>query len=256
MTLLPDHELLVTPKGQVDGRELYQIIAGVPRQPSSAAELASFVRDLVSANRPLVRSFRILPDRPGGARRPATVIVQEDLTPGKEADRLLSEGQVVVLVAPSGLGGDRERARSGNWLNNTRAWLVGRNLPAMHAAEIDAAVREAVERRDVDASKITARASGVAGVALLLAAAVNDRIASVSLERTPYSVRAAVEAPMHTNLHDAVIPGFALKWDLSDLRGLIRPRSVIWTNPTDWTGNVVVLGGDFVYTSSDPNTSR
>ena len=256
MTLLPDHELLVTPKGQVDGRELYQIIAGVPRQKSSAAELASFVRDLVSANPPLVRRFRILPDRPGAARRPATVIVQEDLTPGKDADTLLSEGQVVVLVAPSGLARDSERARSGNWLNNTRAWLVGRNLPAMHAAEIDAAVREAVERRDVDASKITARASGVAGVALLLAAAANDRIASVSLNRTPHSVRAAVDAPMHTNLHDAVIPGFALKWDLSDLRGLITPRSVVWTDPSDWMGNVVVLGGDFVYTASDPNLTR
>ena len=256
VALLPDHELLVTPKGQVDGRELYQIIADTRRQQASTGELAGFVRDLVAANQPLVRRFTVLPPEPGGPRRPATVIVQDDLKPGKDADKLLSEGHVVVLVAPSGRGQDPERPRSGNWMNNTRAWLVGRNLPAMHAAEINAAVAAAARRPDVDASRITARASGVAGVALLLAAAVNGELASVSLERTPHSVRAAVDAPMHTNLHDAVIPGFALKWDLLDLRDLIRPRSVAWSNPTDWMGNVVVLSGDFIYTPSDPNVTR
>jgi hypothetical protein len=47
-----------------------------------------------------------------------------------------------------------------------------------------------------------------------------------------------------------------LKWDLLDLRDLIRPRSVVWSNPTDWMGNVVALRGDFTYTSSDPNVAR
>jgi dienelactone hydrolase len=256
ITLLPDHELLVTPKGQVDGRELYQIIADRPRETGSPRELATFVRDLVSANQPLVRSSVMLPHKPGGTRRPATIIVQEDLKRGKDADKLLSEGNVVVLVAPSGRGRDTERPRSGNWMNNTRAWLVGRNLPAMHAAEINAAVAEAVKRPDVDASRISARASGVAGVALLLAAAVNEHIGSVFLDRTPHSVRAAIESPIHTNLHDAVIPGFALKWDLLDLRDLIRPRPLVWSDPTDWMGNVVAVGDDFSYTASDPNVTR
>jgi dienelactone hydrolase len=256
LTLLADHELLVTSKGQVEGRELYQIIADTPRRNGSTVELAAFVRDLLAANQPLVRSFTVLPDTTAGDRRPATVIVQDGLKPARDAQRLLSEGHVVVLVAPSGRGQDPERARSGNWMNNTRAWLVGRNLPAMHAAEINAAVADAIKRPDVDASRITVRASGVSGVALLLAAAANERIASVVLERTPYSVRAAIDAPMHTNLHDAVIPGFALKWDLTDLREVIRPRSVVWRDPTDWMGNVVALSGDFTYTPSDPNVTR
>ena len=208
VALLPDHELFVTPKGQVDGRELYQIIAETPRQKGSSSELAGFVRDLVAANQPLVRNVAILPAQPGGVRRPAVVIVQENLTPGKDADRLLSEGNVVVLVAPSGQGHDPERPRIGNWMNATRTWLVGRNLPAMHAAEINAAVSDAIKRPDVDASRLTARASGVTGVALLIAAAVNEQIASISLDRTPHSLRAAVDAPVHTNLHDAAVPGW------------------------------------------------
>ena len=256
VALLPDHELLVTPNGQVDGRELYQIIAETPRQKGSTGELASFVRDLVAANQPLVRNVAILPAQPGSVRRPAVVIVQENLTPGKDADRLLSEGNVVILVAPSGQGHDPERPRIGNWMNATRTWLVGRNLPATHAAEINAAVSDAIKRPDVDASRLTARASGVTGVALLIAAAVNGQIASISLDRTPHSLRAAVDAPVHTNLHDAAIPGLALKWDLSDIRDLIRPRSVVWSNPTDWMGNLVALGGDFTYSSSDPNVAR
>src|SRR4029450_651534 len=99
-------------------------------------------------------------------------------------------------------------------------------------------------------------ASGVAGIALLTAAAVNPQIASVSLDRTPHSLRAALDAPIHTNLHDAVVPGFALKWDLADLRGLLGSRSVIWKDPTDWMGNVVALEGSYVYSASDPNSSR
>ena len=235
VALLPDRELLVTPAGQVDGRELYQIIAETPRQKGSSSELAGFVRDLVAANQPLVRNFAILPAQPGAVRRPAVVIVQENLTPGKDAETLLSEGNVVVLVAPSGQGRDPERPRIGNWMNATRTWLVGRNLPATQAAEINAAVSDAIRRPDVDASRLAA---------------------SISLDRTPHSLRAAVDAPVHTNLHDAAIPGLALKWDLLDLRDLIRPRSVVWSNPTDWMGNVVALRGDFTYTSSDPNVAR
>jgi hypothetical protein len=95
-------------------------------------------------------------------------------------------------------------------------------LAATHAAEINAAVAELAKRTDVDTSRITVRASGIAGIALLMAAAVNPQIASVSLDRTPHSLRAALDAPIHTNRHDAVIPGLALKWDLADLRHLSR----------------------------------
>jgi hypothetical protein len=126
----------------------------------------------------------------------------------------------------------------------------------MHAAEINAAVTELAGRADVDPARISARASSVAGVALLLAAAVNPQIRSVSLDRTPHSLRAAIDAPIHTNLHDAVIPGFAVKWDLADLRELVQPREVTWEDPTDWMGNVLALGGAYTYTASDPNVSR
>jgi dienelactone hydrolase len=256
VTLLPDHQLWVTPGGQVDGRELYEIIRETPRAKGTREELQRFVSDLIDRNSPILRSVTMLPASPGAGKQPAVVLVQDNLVVGADAAKELADGHVVALVALSGVNVEPGRPRSGNWMNNTRAWLVGRNLPATHAAEINAAVAEVARRADVDTSRITARASGVAGIALLMAAAVNSQIASVSLDRTPHSLRAALDAPIHTNLHDAVVPGFALKWDLADLRGLLGSRSVIWNDPTDWMGNVVALEGSYAYSATDPNISR
>jgi hypothetical protein len=254
--LLPDHALLVTERGQVQGRELYEIIRDAPRARGTPDELSAFVSRLIADNPPLGKTSRILtPARAGGAQ-PAVVLVQNTLEPGADGAALLSSGHVVALMTPSGRGEDAGRPYAGNWMNNTRAWLVGRNLPATHAAEINAAVAELSKRDDVDRSRIVVRASGVAGVAALLAAAVNPRIASLVLSRTPHSLRTAIDSPIHTNLHDAVIPGFAARWDLADLRALLRPGVVEWRDPADWMGNVVRVAGDFTYLSSDPNVSR
>jgi dienelactone hydrolase len=256
VTLLPDHQLWVTPNGQVEGRELYEILRETPRAKGTLEELQRFLGDLISQNSPIVRSVSILPTTAESTKRAAVLLVQDNLVAGPDAAKLLADGNVVALVALSGANTDPDRPRSGNWLNNTRAWLVGRNLPATRAAEINAAVAELARRPDVDTSRITARASSVAGIALLMAAAVNPQIASVSLDRTPHSLRAALDAPIHTNLHDAVIPGFALKWDLTDLRDLLKPRAVMWRDPTDWMGNVVALDGSYTYAASDPNVPR
>jgi hypothetical protein len=229
----------------VEGRELYEIIRETARAKGTREELQHVVSDLINRNSPIARSMSLLP-----------VAVQDSLSVGADVAKELADSRIVAVVALSGAMPDPGRPRSGNWLNNTRAWLTGRNLPATHAAEINAAIAELARRPDVDTTRITARASGVAGIALMMAMAVNPQIASVFLDRTPHSLRAALDAPIHTNLHDAVIPGFALKWDLADLRDLSRPRPVVWRDPTDWMGNVVALDGSYTYTPTDPNVPR
>src|SRR4029078_7923813 len=141
-------------------------------------------------NSPITRSVSMFPAAPGTGKQSAEILVQDNLVAGTDATKLLADGHVVALVAFSGLNTDPERARSGNWMNNTRAWLVGRNLPATHAAEINAAVAELASRAAGGTSRITALASAVAVVALWMAAAVNPQIASVLLDRTPHSLRA------------------------------------------------------------------
>jgi hypothetical protein len=52
---------------------------------------------------------------------------------------------------------------------------------------------------------------------------------------------------MNTALFDAVIPSFALHWDLEDLVKTIGDRQVLWTDPSNWMGHPVALSGQFRY---------
>jgi hypothetical protein len=99
----------------------------------------------------------------------------------------------------------------------------------------------------VDPASIRAHARGVKGIWLLLAAAVDPRIGKIWLDRTPYSVRIALENSMNTDLFDAMIPGFVLHWDLDDLTKAMGNRPALWTDPSNWMGRPVPLGGAFRY---------
>ena len=194
---------------------------------------------------------------PGGGKHGAVLIAgyRQYAALSEKASKLASEGNVVELLMPRGLPAPTESSRpfSGNWIMDTRAWLIGLNLPGMRARDIAAAVSELAARPDVDASNIRAEGDGIAGIWLLMAAATEPRIKSVTLHGTPYSLRAAItdDQTLARNLHEAVIPGFALKWDLADLVHAIRPRQVIWVDPTDWMGHVKHLPGDYRYNPAE-----
>ncbi len=117
----------------------------------------------------------------------------------------------------------------------------------MRAHDILRGVDLLAARDDVDPSSIRAAARGVKGIWLLLAAAMDTRIRKVWLDRTPHSLRAALERSLNADLFDAVIPGFALRWDLDDLVRAIGERPALWTDPANWMGRPVPLGPPFRY---------
>jgi hypothetical protein len=125
--------------------------------------------------------------------------------------------------------------------------LIGRNLSGMRAFDIRRGVEFLAARPDVDSRLIRATARGDAGAWLLLAAAGDERLQRIWIDKTPHSLCAALDTPLNRNLHAAIIPGFCLKWDLGDLAKAMGERQVLWTDPTDWMGNVVPLGGQFDY---------
>ena len=135
----------------------------------------------------------------------------------------------------------------GNWLANSRANQIGRNLPAMRAHDILRGIDLLSSRSDVDSASIRALARGVKGIWLLLAAATDTRIGKIWLDRTPYSLRPALETTMNTDLFEVVIPGFALHWDVEDLVKAMGSRPILWTDPTNWMRRVVPLGPPFRY---------
>src|SRR5947208_287450 len=103
------------------------------------------------------------------------------------------------------------------------------------------------ERSLFDCTSSGATARAVKGIWLLLAAAVDPRIGKIWLDRTPYSLRAALENTINTDIFDAVIPGFALHWDLEDLAKAMADRPVLWTDPTNWMHRPLALGPPFRY---------
>jgi hypothetical protein len=77
-----------------------------------------------------------------------------------------------------------------------------------------------------------------------MAAAVDKRLKRIWLDGTPHSFRAALDGPVHRNLHDALIPG--VQWELEDLARALGETRVLWTDPTNWMYKVPVKG-PFVY---------
>ena len=280
-------ELLVTASGHVEdepgSRKLYQLILDefhtkkqlgtIPELlaelrrlevPSDGAPLEARVSD--ESNGPEVRRQRIrFESEPGveisgrlhipraNGRKPAVLLVADKTSnywipsTASLADTITKTGRVVLELEPRDSPGEGERPFVGNWLTNARADQIGLNLPAMRAHDILRGIDLLAARDDVDPSSIRAMARGVKGIWLLLAAAVDHRIGAVWLDRTPYSLRAALENSMNTDLFDAVIPNFVLHWDLNDLSKAMESRPVLWTDPSNWMGHPVPLGPPFRY---------
>src|SRR5207302_891414 len=190
---------------------------------------------------------------PSPARKPAVLLVADGmssywiLSTGTLAERISTTGRVVLELEPRDSPGESARPYVGNWLTNSRADQIGRCLPAMRAHDILRGVDVLAARSDVDSSSIRGAARGVRGIWLLLAAAIDPRIGKVWLDRTPYSLRAALENSMNTDLFDAVIPSFALHWDVGDLRKAMGNRPILWTDPTNWMGRTVAAGPAYHY---------
>ena len=285
--LYSNHELQVTRTGHIDdepgSRKLYQLILDefrTKQRPQGTTELlaelgalqirsdgvAPAVRTSDQSSGPQWQRQRIhFESEPGveiGGRfylpqssgRKQAVLLVSDKTSNAAipstsnlAERIAKAGRVVLDLDVRDAPGEGERPFVGNWLTNTRANQIGRNLPAMRAHDIVRGVDVLAARSEVDPTSIRALARGVKGIWLLLAAAADPRIGKIWLDRTPFSLRAALQNPMNTDLFDAVIPEFVLHWDLEDLVTAMKPRPVLWTDPANWMGHPVALGAPYRY---------
>jgi hypothetical protein len=256
--LYPDAQLQVTRTGQVEdepgSRRLHHLIAGELRarrlpdpaglpgelrrlgvptggQPPRAETAGAVVRIESEPGVTIEGRWVGQPAKSGQA----VAIVLADPASETLARAVVAGGTAAFLLQPrDSLTSYDKRPYLGNWMANQRADTIGRNLPAMRAHDI----LRAVDHLGAD-RKVFLVARGVKGVWALLAAAADTRIAGVWLDRTPYSLAAAMDEPLTINLFDAMIPGFLLHWDLDDLARLVRPRKLLWTNPVDWVNRPV-----------------
>ena len=287
VTMRTNGELQVTKTGKVESepgsRKLYQILAAdlqARERPETIPELVSKLRELkipTDGSAPEVRLLdksardwgteqRIqfesspeiwldatlyLPSSQG--RHPVVLMVKGGdlwgvMSITEMAEKMAKSGRIVLVMEPrKSLMKTDGGPYTGDWVTNAQANMVGLNLPALRAHDILRGVDLLAHRPDVDPTSIRAAARRVDGIWLLLAAASDTRIGRIWLDRTPYSLRAALDNSITSDLWDAIIPNFVLHWDLQDLVKVMEGRQVVWTDPTNWMGRVVTLQPPFRY---------
>jgi cephalosporin-C deacetylase-like acetyl esterase len=278
--LYSNHDLLVTASGRVEdepgSRKVYQLILDnfhAKKRQGTIPELQAELRRLKIPTDGSAPPVKVLDESNGAqihrqhiqfesepgieidgtvyiplstGRNPAVVLLAGSSVDSL-AEKIAKAGRVVLEMQPRGSASGDRRQYLGDWQTNKRANDIGRNLPAMRAHDILRGVDLLAARSDVDPTSIHAAAQGVQGIWLLLAAAMDTRIGKLWLDRTPTSVRAALENSMNSHLFDAVIPGFALHWDIDDLKKAMGDRPILWTDPTNWMGHTDFFGTAFRY---------
>ncbi|MBI2686512.1 MAG: acetylxylan esterase [Acidobacteria bacterium] len=172
---------------------------------------------------------------------PVPLFVSRSRATAPLAALMAKRGMVVLELSvrdsPSSFEG---RPFVGNWLPSARADMVGLNMAALRTQDLRRGLDVLAARSDVDASSIRGVARGVKGIWLLQAAAIDTRVRSIWLDRTPRSIAEALDRPHGNFFFDVLIPGFLLKWDLADLEKLMGTRAVYRTDHAGWMGEIVV----------------
>jgi cephalosporin-C deacetylase-like acetyl esterase len=156
------------------------------------------------------------------------VVVNDGIPAERRAESLARLGCRIKLVRLPGISPSGGR-HSGNWIDHTRAWLVGKNLASIRASDLLVEIRKELDRYE----KVHLHGWAWGGISALYAAHAEPRISKIWIERTPYSLALAMQSPLHRNLHEAIIPGLALLGDFQDL----TDKRFFWVDPHDWNEN-------------------
>lgn len=189
-----------------------------------------------------IHALLAAPATPGS--KPATLILDQAPLETVAASPIFTgaaaSGQVVLALQPRGTPGDAAPVQSpylGPFnLIALRALLVGRTLVGLRMDDTIGAMNWLCVRPDVDRANISAWAAGPVGVVLLHAAALDTRIAHITVDHTLRSYRLALDAPLHSGLPEIAIPGVLLHYDLPGLVRAIAPRPVAITHPAGALG--------------------
>lgn len=252
---LGEPEFWVTKTGQLAGepgvRELWQVISEEHRKMfhrAGGGEIRAILQRWMTEPEPkLPAKTEWMTAAPGvEPKDTAFVVVQPWPWVEPLALELQKQGYPVLLVRPRGTPLDeRQTSWNNGWLDVTRASLTGLSLNGLRARDIVSAVEEAAAAQGVKHIRAYGRRS--AGVWLLMAAAVEPRIEAVWVHQTPASWREAMTAPLHRALFEIAAPGVALEFDVADLRSLIGPRPVFFTDPGNATRLPMPRAGEFTF---------
>lgn len=163
----------------------------------------------------------------------------------------MKEGTPVMAIDLRAFGETRERRESArytdDWFGDASdafsAMLLGKTLVGMRALDIAKAVDVLTARTDLHVNSVRALGVERGSVATLYAAAFDDRIRSVELERMLVSYRSAVENRIHRGVLEDVVPGVLRHFDLPDLVKALGSKVARVSEPVDAMGEILREAG-------------
>jgi hypothetical protein len=182
--------------------------------------------------------------------RPTAIIMDarpKNLTaaPGGDADALARAGFLVLVIQGRGAPESPIPPRRdfsppftgmnlvGDFGLAYQVSLIGKSLTGIRAEDVIRSVDYLLSLPNAKKEGLTAIGNGAAGVYVLHAGALDNRIARVVTQQSPPVLRLGVERPIHHHLFEVAVPGMLKKYDLDDLMRAIAPRSVMLINPVD-----------------------
>jgi hypothetical protein len=175
---------------------------------------------------------------PEGSGRLVTSGPTDDGRAGRDHRGRVKAGEVVALVEPrhgrdrpespdSGTRGVLRRGREEAFL----ALHLARPLLGQRVFDVLQALRA------LESGRTASTSSGRPGGPIALhAAALDDRIKSVEIERSPVSWTAVAAAPVSRDQLSGVVPGGLESYDLPDLAALLAPRPLTIRSATEPDG--------------------
>ena len=155
--------------------------------------------------------------------------------------RLVRAGNLVVAFHPRDVLGEPqsgpEQLALGQYMPELlRAVVVGKTIVGMRVDDVMRVINWICARNDVDPKQISLYGKGGLGMVALHAAAIDERVGRVILENSLLSYRTALEAGLHKNLSETIIPGVLTRYDTPQLMQAIFPRPIDLINPANAMG--------------------
>jgi hypothetical protein len=175
--------------------------------------------------------------KPQGAAGRGVLILADDRFAMARAKAMSAAGAEVVLLPPRGASGTEEIKASivgDENLLGLRAMLVGKTLTGLR---LDDALGALAWLHANVGGPISIEGSGKTGPIALQAGLLDAKVASVRIEASQISIRAAVDLPMQRDLPPIAVPGMLTAYDLPDVIAALAPRPVEILAPIDPLGN-------------------
>ncbi len=124
----------------------------------------------------------------------------------------------------------------GDFDNAMTALLIDQPLLGMRMKDVAAAIDFLALRPEADMQRLSAYGYGSAGVVLLHAASLDERIRNVILEGTLVSLESVIDDKLHWKVFEQVVPSALSSYDFPELACAVAPRRVLIVNASSPRG--------------------